>query len=206
MILRYWRFDTKTPKVIIINFAFYAVCNLFELIEKMIIEAAKIQNSGKSFDLKFESSEIDLNSEFANVSGETLFKGKISNSDLRTIVEGEIKTEVELNCNRCLRIIPKKIEFSFKNAYILAENYTEEEESELENKDLEISIFEGDKIDLSEVAGEQIALALPSQILCEIDCKGLCEKCGANRNLTNCKCIENDVDPRWAALENLIKK
>lgn len=169
----------------------------------MIIEVAKIQNSSKSFDLKFEPREIDLKSKFAIVSGETLFKGKISNYDLRTIVDGEIKTEVELVCNRCLQTLPEKVEFSFKNAYILAEDYTKEEEYELEKKELEISIFEGDKIDLAEVAGEQIALDLPSQILCQENCKGICEKCGANLNLIDCKCEENDVDPRWSALTKL---
>lgn len=169
----------------------------------MILEVAKIQNSGKDFALKFEPSEIDLESEYANVSGETLFKGKVTNSDLRTVVDGEIETEVELSCNRCLKAIPQKLEFSFKNAYILAEDYTKEEEYELEKQELEISIFEGGEIDLKRIAGEQIALALPTKIVCETDCKGLCEKCGANLNLTECKCKENEIDPRWSALKNL---
>lgn len=173
----------------------------------MIIEVAKIQNSGKAFKLKFEPDEIDIESEFAKVSGETLFEGKVTNSDLRTIIESEIKTEVELNCGRCLKPISKDLKFSFKNAYILAEDYTKEEESELEKKELEISIFEGDKIDLKQIAGEQIALALPIQTLCKTDCQGLCEKCGANLNLTDCKCSENEIDPRWSALKKLkIKK
>lgn len=169
----------------------------------MIIETAKIQNSGKDFRLKFEPDEIDIESEFAKVSGETLFEGKVTNSDLRTVVEGEIETEVELNCGRCLKPIPKDLEFSFKNAYILAGDYTKEEEYELEKKELEISIFEGGKIDLQRIAGEQIALALPMQVLCEIDCQGLCEKCGVNLNLIDCKCSENDIDPRWSALKKL---
>ncbi len=169
----------------------------------MIVEVAKIQNSGRDFDLKFEPDEIDLESEFAKVSGKTFFKGKVANSDLRTVVDGEIETEVELNCHRCLKLIPQKLKFSFKNAYILAEDYTKEEEYELEKEELEISIFEGDKIDLKRIAGEQIALALPTQVLCKTDCQGLCEKCGANLNSTGCKCNENEVDPRWSALKEL---
>lgn len=170
----------------------------------MIVEVAKIQKSGKDFNLKFEPNDLNLDSEFAKISDETLFKGKVINSDLRIIVEGEIETEVELNCNRCFQAIPKKLKFSFKNAYILAEDYTKEEEYELEKKDLEISIFEGGKIDLGEVASEQIALALPTQILCEETCKGLCEKCGANLNLIDCKCKDTEIDPRWSALKDLI--
>lgn len=169
----------------------------------MIIKVAKIQNSGREFDLRFEPPEIDLESEFAKVSGETLFKGKVSNSDLRTIVGGDIETEIELKCNRCLQNIKDELKFSFKNAYILAEDYTKQEEFELEKEGLEISIFEGGEIDLKRIAGEQIALALPTKILCQTNCKGLCEKCGANLNLINCKCKENEIDPRWSALKNL---
>jgi uncharacterized protein len=171
----------------------------------MIVEVAKIQNSSKSFDLRIEPDEIDLTSEFARVSDVTQFRGKVSSSNLQTFVRGEIKTTVELNCNRCLKILVKELDFSFQNAYILAEDYTKEAEFELEKKDLEISIFEGDKIDLREVAGEQIALVLPTQILCNDKCKGLCEKCGANLNLIDCNCKENEVDPRWSALKNLKK-
>lgn len=169
----------------------------------MIVEVAKIQSSGVDFDLKFEPAEIDLESELAEVSGETLFTGKVSYSDLRTIVAGEIETEVELNCIRCLKRIPQKLKLSVNNAYILAEDYTKQEEYELEKQGLEISIFEGGKIDLQQIAGEQIALVLPPQIICESSCQGLCEKCGANLNSTDCKCKENEIDPRWSALKKL---
>lgn len=169
----------------------------------MIVDVAKIQNSTEEFNLRFKPSEIDIKSDFVKLLDDTEFIGKISNKDLRTIVEGEIKADVELNCNRCLRVVPQRLNFKFKNAYILAENYTKEEEFELESKGLEISIFDGDKIDLREVAIEQISLALPAQVLCEDNCKGLCETCGANLNLTNCKCKENEVDPRWSALKKL---
>lgn len=169
----------------------------------MIVEVTKIPNSGSKFELIIEPAEIDLETGFAKVSGRSLFSGKVYYSNLRTIVDGEIETEVELNCNRCLRGIPQELKFAFKNAYILAEDYTKEEENELEKEELEISIFEGETIDLKDVAGEQIALALPTQVICESDCKGLCEKCGANLNLIDCKCKEKDVDPRWSALKNL---
>ena len=171
----------------------------------MIVEVTKIPNSGKDFDLKLEPGEIDFESEFAKVSSETKFAGRINYLNLRTIIEGEIKSQVELNCNRCFLPIPQSLDFSFKNAYILAEEYTKEEESKLEDKGLEISIFEGDKIDLKVVASEQIALSLPMQMVCKEDCNGLCETCGVNLNNKSCTCKDEQVDPRWAALKNLKK-
>ncbi|MGH7783338.1 MAG: DUF177 domain-containing protein, partial [Candidatus Binatia bacterium] len=55
----------------------------------------------------------------------------------------------------------------------------------------------------NEVVREQILLDLPDQVFCTENCRGLCPKCGANRNLIDCKCEEDNVDPRWAALNNL---
>ena len=60
-----------------------------------------------------------------------------------------------------------------------------------------------ESLDLKEIIREQILLNLPEQVFCTPDCKGLCPKCGANRNLIDCNCNETEIDPRWAALKNL---
>ena len=57
--------------------------------------------------------------------------------------------------------------------------------------------------DSVEVVREQILLAMPEQVFCWEDCKGLCPKCGTNLNLIDCKCADDEVDPRWAALKSL---
>jgi uncharacterized protein len=68
---------------------------------------------------------------------------------------------------------------------------------------LDESLVENGLIDTAEVVREQILLAIPDQVFCREDCKGLCPKCGANLNLIDCKCSDDDIDPRWAALRNL---
>lgn len=169
----------------------------------MIVEVFQNQNKSIDFELNFEPLEIDLQSDFARLSGNIEFSGQVRVLDERLFVEGEIKAGVELNCHRCLREIPKNLEIPVRIAYIKAEDDTPEEEQKLLDENLEVSIFEGDRIDLSRTAGEQIALALPTRILCGEGCKGLCEQCGGNRNLVDCKCAEDETDPRWAALKNL---
>jgi uncharacterized protein len=66
-----------------------------------------------------------------------------------------------------------------------------------------VDIVEGEQIDLKELAREQILLNLPEQVVCSEACKGLCEKCGADRNTDECRCGNDDIDPRWAALKGL---
>jgi uncharacterized protein len=50
---------------------------------------------------------------------------------------------------------------------------------------------------------DAIALALPEQILCRPDCAGLCPVCGKDLNLEPHEHAEQELDPRWEALQSL---
>jgi uncharacterized protein len=50
---------------------------------------------------------------------------------------------------------------------------------------------------------DAIALALPEQILCRPDCAGLCPVCGKDLNVEPHEHVEQELDPRWAALQQL---
>jgi uncharacterized protein len=43
-------------------------------------------------------------------------------------------------------------------------------------------------LDATEAVRQALHLALPDHARCRADCKGLCPKCGANRNETSCGC------------------
>jgi uncharacterized protein len=47
--------------------------------------------------------------------------------------------------------------------------------------------------------------ALSMQPLCQPDCKGLCPRCGRDRNAGACAC-EPEEDVRWSALRELAAK
>jgi len=81
--------------------------------------------------------------------------------------------------------------------------FPESKETHLENSDLDTDVIEGNELDLTEIAREQILLNLPEQELCKEDCRGICPTCGKDLNEGECRCGEDDVDPRWAALKDL---
>jgi uncharacterized protein len=76
-------------------------------------------------------------------------------------------------------------------------------EAEVSDDALDESPVADGRIDMAEVVREQLLLAMPEQIFCREDCLGLCPKCGSNLNLIDCKCADDEIDPRWAALKNL---
>jgi len=72
-------------------------------------------------------------------------------------------------------------------------------ELELEKEELDTHYYEGEELDLNEILQEEIVLNIPMRAVCKEDCKGLCERCGGNRNLGECKC-ENQRNTRLGDL------
>lgn len=169
----------------------------------MIIDLITLEKTPYAFDVRIAPEEIELDSEDFRLKSAVNAAGKLTKHIAQIDVEGKITADAELNCTRCLTAIDKKLDIPFKTIFVTAEVYTAAKEAELQAEDLDVSVYDGQEIDLTELIREQILLNLPEQVFCKEECKGLCEKCGANRNLIDCKCIENEVDPRWAALKNL---
>jgi len=111
-------------------------------------------------------------------------------------------------CSRC--ITPVKLEIhepihvSFLPAADMpAEDVDEAEEGvEVADEDIDVFVFDGDKVDLEPLFREQFVLAIPYAPLCTETCKGLCPQCGIDRNHEACQC-EAPIDPRLAALKGL---
>ena len=71
------------------------------------------------------------------------------------------------------------------------------------DEELATPYLENDNLDLSAMARDAVALALPDKILCRPDCAGICAECGQNLNDEPHEHAEAEADPRWAALEAL---
>jgi uncharacterized protein len=69
--------------------------------------------------------------------------------------------------------------------------------------ELDAGWYRGSEIDLTRFLREVVALALPVQPLCREDCRGLCPRCGADRNLERCACAEVKASSPFAVLRRL---
>ena len=59
------------------------------------------------------------------------------------------------------------------------------------------------EFDLEHCARDALALALPAQITCRPECRGLCPQCGADLNEDPEHAHEREPDPRWAKLSEI---
>ena len=116
---------------------------------------------------------------------------------------GNVATELELPCSRCLEPFRLPIAAPFDLRYLPASAVSTDVEREVDDEDLETSYYRNDEIDLNEVLREQFYLALPMKPLCQEDCRGLCAQCGTNLNTGTCDCAPVWEDPRLAVLKGL---
>jgi|GEM_PF-110293 len=75
-----------------------------------------------------------------------------------------------------------------------------------EDPDMECLYLVDDVLEIADWVRDAIAEDLPSMILCDEGCAGLCPICGENRNVVRCECARPDTDPRWSALAELAQR
>ena len=105
-------------------------------------------------------------------------------------------TQVNLTCVRCLEPFSHPLDFEIAERYLFSPRDVAEESDHL--------IAPDGTIDLTEPTRQQIWVSLPIQPLCRSDCQGLCAQCGVNLNFESCTCQEETIDPRLAALKELL--
>lgn len=169
----------------------------------MIIELANVGIRPKAIELTLSPDEIELDVDGVTLVGDVKFAGETAKIDDKVHVWGKVTTNAEIACVRCLEPVSQKFEIEFDDIFVDAADEPSDDELVLEGEDLDQSFVIDGKIDLAEVVREQLLLELPEQLVCREDCKGLCPKCGSNRNLIDCRCYEDEIDPRWSALKDL---
>ncbi|MDI1241209.1 MAG: DUF177 domain-containing protein [bacterium] len=157
----------------------------------------------KAIDETLQMGGVDLGLANARVGSAIRLDGKAVKSAGVIALTGRLSGSVELDCDRCLEPVERPLDIELDLEFVPNQRLADKANVELHPDDLKRDEIDGSEIDLVDIAREQILLDLPHQFFCMDDCKGLCEKCGANLNLKVCDCEDNEIDPRWAGLQNL---
>ena len=122
-------------------------------------------------------------------------------ADIR--LRGRFAGTFQVPCARCVEPVEIPLSAEFDLIFRPAEADSEAPERSITAPETEIGYYQGDSLLLEDVLREQVLLSLPVRTLCKADCKGLCPRCGENRNSHPCTCDEGPSDPRWEALAGL---
>ncbi|HZB88972.1 MAG TPA: DUF177 domain-containing protein [Terracidiphilus sp.] len=122
-------------------------------------------------------------------------------ADIR--LRGRFAGGFEAPCARCVDPVKLALEGEYDLIFRPAGVDSDAPERSITAVETEIGYYQGDSLLLEDVLREQVLLSLPARTLCKPDCKGLCPRCGKNRNLEACSCEEGPEDPRWEALSDL---
>jgi uncharacterized protein len=167
------------------------------------IELASLESGKGTFAHAYVEGELVLEEDRLRLAQPPTVSGKIRRADRRAHVEGRVVAGVQVECDRCLAWLELPVDSGFKLEYVTQEDYEAQQADELTEDDLDLTVFDGEVIDIDELVTEEILLAVPDHVLCKDDCKGICPRCGADRNLVDCSCQTSEVDPRWAGLKDL---
>ena len=130
------------------------------------------------------------------------------------LIEGTLRGQIELGCSRCLGRYRAPVREPFRlvlepaGARVPADPESAEALSSdglYLGDEAETGWFRGQDLRLDRFIGEVISLALPMQPLCREGCKGLCPRCGVDRNVESCNCAEIRPESPFAVLGKLKK-
>ena len=160
------------------------------------------------FELVEKSDHFEIDPKEGILKKDVCVQGSLSKVGREVFLKGNISTEMEMVCSRCLEPLSFKIHSKISSHYVPGQeagNY--ESEVELQASDIEMEYYSDDRIDLTQAVYDQMILSLPLVRLCKTDCQGICSQCGVNRNIKQCQCSDKDsVDPRLAVLKTLKDK
>ncbi len=108
------------------------------------------------------------------------------------VLSGEIKAHYLVPCVRCLETMVNSCNTSFTICFVdqeLAEEPSFENIDTVicQNQEMPVYFYSKRMIDLKEAIHEQLYLYCNQNPIHSEECKGLCQQCGHNLNLGNCK-------------------
>ncbi|NLY55173.1 MAG: DUF177 domain-containing protein [Firmicutes bacterium] len=163
-----------------------------------------VGDKAASVDFDFQVERLPLVFPFA-VSGfaePIRVSGDVTNTGKYLLVQGRIETGLEVQCDRCLRTFEYPVDLEFSAEY--KKRSGQDDPLRLFDDEDQVYGYEGTTLDLTQVVEDELAVGMPIKMLCDEECKGLCPRCGHNRNESECDCRDEEVDPRLEALRSLL--
>lgn len=171
----------------------------------MLIDLSNVfhqEGKEKSWEVPFECRAYRQAGEEYPVVSSAPIKITVKNLGERKLaLSGSTEVTLSIPCARCLEPVdlPSKLTFDQE----LDMRAGEEASGEMLD---EQPFLSGYTLDADQLVCNELALSLPMKVLCKEDCKGICNRCGANLNHGICGCDTRSQDPRMAVIQEIFKQ
>lgn len=122
----------------------------------------------------------------------------VKNRNLK--ISGNLDLHLQIPCDRCLESVEVPIQTEISKDVDM--NLTEGER--VENLD-EQPYISGHNLDVDRLVYDELIVNMPMKVLCRENCKGVCNRCGANLNYGTCDCDVTELDPRMSVIRDIFK-
>ena len=122
-------------------------------------------------------------------------KGEVRHTAGVVTLKAEVAYRYDGACDRCACEISQEQRLSMEHILVVSLNHEDNDS---------FVLIDNYQLPLDELVEEDLILDQPSKRLCSDACRGLCQTCGKNLNEGACGCEHKTVDPRLAALQQLL--
>jgi uncharacterized protein len=154
---------------------------------RFAIDLGSLRQGRTQVELEVDARELDLPED--GWAGAIRGAFDVEKTGEKVSVRGAVTATARLECVRCLEAFDRPVRVALEVFAERAGTGRARDEAELE-RDAYMRFHDGRQLDLREEAREVLLLELPMSPHCREDCRGLCPKCGADRNEGPCGCPE----------------
>ena len=136
--------------------------------------------------------KLDLSELSEATATPAVVRGEVKNSAGVVTLKALCEFTYSAPCDRCGTQVERPMSVPVEHCLIGSLN-------DSENDDGYYVVVSEMRLELNEVIREDVLLSLPAKFLCSPECKGLCQLCGCDLNVSQCNC-KKPIDPRLEGL------
>ncbi|MDR0879909.1 MAG: YceD family protein [Clostridioides sp.] len=169
-------------------------------------ELIRLKKDKIELDFSENIESIVYNDDVYKLASPLSITGTISTTKQGIYIDSNVDYTIVAPCSRCLKDVEVPLNYDVQGFLVEEEDFREDE-----FEDLDAFFYNGSDIELVELISQTLDFNLPTKVLCNESCKGLCYTCGADLNINECSCNkdtndEEHIDPRLAKLKDLFNK
>ena len=121
----------------------------------MLLDLTRYRQSLTHVSRRFEPADVAQDGDAYRIVAPVELEFDLHKSKDQVRLAGTVKTELELACSRCLEPFRMPVDAAFDLRYLPVAAMSADQETAVEEADLETSYYEDDRIDLNELMREQ---------------------------------------------------